>query len=202
MLIKSAVNGGIRSGLNLALLHLIHKGRIKIWISGYLLPVHRLLPPVLAPAPMRENHQGSPWELFTKIRAIGIHYENTLLRATQQVNTQRGILFSGTVLATAAGWLSGRGETLSYNALSQCVAELCRDLCRRDFAALAERPAQTHGEEIVCRIRHYRRARRGRARFPTSLPDWLTRAASGAGQQAGGGEALIQYVAHLNGPLR
>ena len=95
-----------------------------------------------------ENHQGSPWELFTKIRAIGIHYENTLLRATQQVNTQRGILFSGTVLATAAGWLSGRGETLSYNALSQCVAELCRDLCRRDFAALAERPAQTHGEKL------------------------------------------------------
>ncbi|MFM2907600.1 triphosphoribosyl-dephospho-CoA synthase [Klebsiella pneumoniae subsp. ozaenae] len=77
-----------------------------------------------------------------------IHYENTLLRATQQVNTQRGILFSGTVLATAAGWLSGRGETLSYNALSQCVAELCRDLCRRDFAALAERPAQTHGEKL------------------------------------------------------
>jgi hypothetical protein len=32
-------------------------------------------------------------ELFTTIRAIGIHYENTLLRATQQVNTQRGILF-------------------------------------------------------------------------------------------------------------
>lgn len=95
-----------------------------------------------------ENHQGSPWELFTKIRAIGIHYENTLLRATQQVNTQRGILFSGTVLATAAGWLSGRGETLSYNALSQCVAELCRDLCSRDFAALAERPAQTHGEKL------------------------------------------------------
>ncbi|MFO5855164.1 triphosphoribosyl-dephospho-CoA synthase, partial [Klebsiella pneumoniae] len=56
-----------------------------------------------------ENHQGSPWELFTKIRAIGIHYENTLLRATQQVNTQRGILFSGTVLATAAGCVSGRG---------------------------------------------------------------------------------------------
>ena len=36
----------------------------------------------------------------------------------------------------------------SYNALSQCVAELCRDLCRRDFAALAERPAQTHGEKL------------------------------------------------------
>ena len=39
-------------------------------------------------------------------------------------------------------------RTLSYHALSQCVAELCRDLCRRDFAALAERPAQTHGEKL------------------------------------------------------
>lgn len=95
-----------------------------------------------------ENHQGSLAELFTAIRAIGIQYENTLLRATQQVNTQRGILFSGAVLATAAGWLSGRGETLSYRALSHCVAELCRDLCRRDYAALAVRPARTHGEKL------------------------------------------------------
>jgi len=42
----------------------------------------------------------------------------------------------------------GAEKPYSYNALSQCVAELCRDLCRRDFAALAERPAQTHGEKL------------------------------------------------------
>ncbi|MCL7679111.1 triphosphoribosyl-dephospho-CoA synthase [Klebsiella pneumoniae] len=29
-----------------------------------------------------ENHQGSPWELFTKMRAIGIHDANALLEAT------------------------------------------------------------------------------------------------------------------------
>ncbi|MCP6064145.1 hypothetical protein NL348_17815, partial [Klebsiella pneumoniae] len=35
-----------------------------------------------------------------------------------------------------------------------------------------------------------------------SLPDWLTRAASGAGQRAGLAGSAYSYVAHLNGPLR
>ena len=117
-----------------------------IWL--FITSTSAIAPCFSACAHAGENHQGSPGELFTTIRAIGIQYENTLLRATQQVNTQRGILFSGAVLATAAGWLSGRGKTLSYHALSQCVAELCRDLCRRDFSVLTERPAQTHGEKL------------------------------------------------------
>jgi triphosphoribosyl-dephospho-CoA synthase len=41
------------------------------------------------PGKIIRAHQGTLY----KIRAIGIQYENTLLRATQQVNTQRGILF-------------------------------------------------------------------------------------------------------------
>ncbi len=80
-----------------------------------------------------------PLAFIMKIRCCGQH---------SRLIPSAAFFFSGTVLATAAGWLSGRGETLSYNALSQCVAELCRDLCRRDFAALAERPAQTHGEKL------------------------------------------------------
>ena len=193
---------GYPPGLNLALLHLIHKGAHKdmdIWL--FITSSSAIAPCFSACAHAGENHQGSPWELFTKIRAIGIHYENTLLRATQQVNTQRGILFSGTVLATAAGWLSGRGETLSYNALASA------SLNSAAISAVGILPPWPNARRkptvrSICRIRHYRRARRGRARFPTSLPDWLTRAASGAGQRAGLAGSAYSYVAHLNGPLR
>lgn len=85
-----------------------------IWL---LITSSSAIAPVLAPAPMQGNHQGSPWELFTKIRAIGIHYENTLLRATQQVNTQRGILFPARFWRQRQDGFPG-AEKPSYNALA------------------------------------------------------------------------------------
>ncbi|EAO2684227.1 triphosphoribosyl-dephospho-CoA synthase CitG [Salmonella enterica] len=99
-------------------------------------------------AQLGENHQGTPQKLFHAIRTTGVRYEQRLLQSTRQVNTQRGILFAGSILAAAAGWLSGHQETLSYTTLSQSVMAICRDLCRHDFAALTQRPPQTHGEKL------------------------------------------------------
>lgn len=99
-------------------------------------------------AQLGENHQGTPQKLFHAIRTTGVRYEQRLLQSTRQVNTQRGILFAGSLLAAAAGWLSGRQETLSYPALSRSVMALCHGLCRNDFAALAHRPPQTNGEKL------------------------------------------------------
>lgn len=99
-------------------------------------------------ARLGEKHQGSPQSLLLGLRNIGVGYEQRLLQSTHQVNTQRGILFAGSLLAAAAGRLCGHGETLSYAALSQSVKLICRDLCRNDFAALDQRPPQTHGEKL------------------------------------------------------
>lgn len=99
-------------------------------------------------AQLGENHQGTPQTLFHAVRTTGVRYEQRLLQSTHQVNTQRGILFAGSLLAAAAGWLSGRQETLSYPALSRSVMAICHDLCRNDFAALAHRPPQTNGEKL------------------------------------------------------
>lgn len=95
-----------------------------------------------------ENHIGELTELFPVIRKIGIQYENKLLNATQQINTQRGILFSSALLAAVAGWLSAQNQPLTYCALSQNISTLCQNLCRNDFAQLNQRAAKTQGEKL------------------------------------------------------
>ena len=117
-----------------------------IWL--FITSTSAIAPCFQACAQAGEYHQGSLADLFPKVRLIGIQYEATLLQSTRQVNTQRGILFAGAVLAAAAGWLKGQNQPLTRESLSQCVAGLCLDLCRNDFAALAHRSAQTHGEKL------------------------------------------------------
>ena len=117
-----------------------------IWL--FITSTSAIAPCFSACAQAGEYHQGALADLFPQIRSIGIQYESRLLQATRQVNTQRGILFAGAILAAAAGWLTGRGQKLSCESLSQCVAGICLDLCRKDYAALAQRAAQTHGEKL------------------------------------------------------
>lgn len=117
-----------------------------IWL--FITSTSAIAPCFHACAQVGEYHQGSLADLFPKVRLIGIQYESRLLQSTHQVNTQRGILFAGAILSAAAGWLLGRGKPLSSESLSQCVAGICLDLCHNDFAALAHRSAQTHGEKL------------------------------------------------------
>ena len=70
-----------------------------------------------------------------------------MLRATGGVNTHKGAVFSMAVLCGCAGWLWGQGE-VTVETVCRAAGELCRGLCRRDFAALAERPPRTKGERL------------------------------------------------------
>lgn len=84
--------------------------------------------------------------LFKKIRPIGVDYENHLLEVTKGINTQRGILFSGSVLACAAGYLHGQNQTIDCISLTHCIRQLCQGLCESDFSILKTRSARTAGE--------------------------------------------------------
>lgn len=92
------------------------------------------------------THRKPLSRLLKKIRPIGINYENRLLEVTRGINTQRGILFSGSVLACAAGYLSGLNQPINSISLAHCIRQLCQGLCESDFAVLKTRPAQTAGE--------------------------------------------------------
>ncbi|CNK04831.1 2-(5''-triphosphoribosyl)-3'-dephosphocoenzyme-A synthase [Yersinia frederiksenii] len=93
-------------------------------------------------------HQGELSNLLPVVREIGQHYEAYLLSTTHQVNTQRGVLFSGSILAATVGWMTGKAIPLSYPLISQTVAELCQGLCARDFAQVQYKNTLTHGEKL------------------------------------------------------
>lgn len=57
------------------------------------------------------EHRGDEFSLLLKVRAIGRVAEAELLRVTKGINTQRGILFCGGILAGACGYLARRERT-------------------------------------------------------------------------------------------
>ena len=94
------------------------------------------------------QHHGPLTVLLARIRPIGQRYEQHLLATTQGVNTQRGILFSASVLCAAAGYLAANQRIISDTTLSETCAAICAGLCQRDFAALQQRPPLTAGESL------------------------------------------------------
>ena len=85
------------------------------------------------------KHNGNYQELFGKVRRYGVSAEQELLRVTKGVNTQRGILFAGGLLAAAAGAAMNKG--LDSKALCSIVAEMTQGLTENELAGLqADRP--------------------------------------------------------------
>lgn len=92
------------------------------------------------------NHTGDYRELFAKVRQYGVSAEQELLRVTKGVNTQRGILFAGGLMAAAAGVALNKG--LDSGALCSIVAEMTQGLVAKELAGLqADRPL-TAGEKL------------------------------------------------------
>lgn len=92
------------------------------------------------------NHSDGPRELFEKVRQYGIGAEQELLQMTKGVNTQRGILFAGGLLAAAAGYAlkAGRGS----EALCGIVADMTQGLVDRELAGLQTDRPLTAGERL------------------------------------------------------
>ena len=91
------------------------------------------------------KHNGNYQELFGKVRRYGVSAEQELL-VTKGVNTQRGILFAGGLLAAAAGAAMNKG--LDSKALCSIVAEMTQGLTENELAGLqADRPL-TAGERL------------------------------------------------------
>lgn len=93
------------------------------------------------------QHQGTTAELFTKVRLRGIHYEKKLLYATQGINTQRGILFVGGILATACGYLSQQQDFYSEEIFT-IIKTLTKNLVEKELEELPKKNTLTIGEQL------------------------------------------------------
>lgn len=96
------------------------------------------------------QHDGEPTTLLAALRAEGRAAETALLAATKGVNTQRGILFAGGILAAAGGYLT-RYDRAETDDLFRVVAQMTSGLVKTELEQLAGKRARTAGEILYQR---------------------------------------------------
>jgi len=89
----------------------------------------------------------SPNELFRELRRVGREAEESLMRATGGVNTQRGQLFLLGLAAGMTGMCVARGVRVPSREFYSTVREACAGLCDRELAGLRSDEARTKGEQ-------------------------------------------------------
>lgn len=90
------------------------------------------------------NFRGMPQELLASCRYQGQMAEDAMFRATNGVNTHKGLIFSLGVLCAALGYLHGNGLREDEDALLTACSEMVSPARGELEGALKERP--THGE--------------------------------------------------------
>lgn len=91
------------------------------------------------------DHRGDELSLLLKVRAIGRRAEADLFRVTKGVNTQRGILFGGGILAGACGCLARR-EKAEFADIYDAVKKMTRGLVANELERLPAKKECTAGE--------------------------------------------------------
>lgn len=100
------------------------------------------------------SHNGNPFNLFEKVRAMGQHAEAAMLRQTKGINTHKGANFSFALLLSAAGKIMhdkklkipfSKQDTLD---VFNYVKQMTEGLLSKDFADLAQKEHLSYGEKL------------------------------------------------------
>lgn len=90
--------------------------------------------------------------LFDELRTIGLDAERAMLSSTDGVNTHRGAVFLGLLVAGAAGQLLATGRGADRAAICDLVADLARLRCANELDAIrhgSQRITSTTGTRAV-----------------------------------------------------
>ena len=97
--------------------------------------------------------KGWDWEgngegLFAALRPMGAAAEKAMFRATGNVNTHKGIIFSLGLVTSFTLWLLARTGTVDSEKTLATIAEAVTPLLERDFAKIDPYHPHTHGEVL------------------------------------------------------
>lgn len=97
---------------------------------------------------LRGNVDGP--ELLNKIQPAGVECEADMLKATNGVNTHKGIIFSMGILCAATGTLYRREslEPIVAEKICDKAAEMCSGIVDRDFNKVKSKTNPSHGERL------------------------------------------------------
>jgi triphosphoribosyl-dephospho-CoA synthase CitG len=83
---------------------------------------------------------------FDELRCIGLECEKAMFKATNGVNTHKGMIFSLAVICGAIG------RTKNFENLQNEIKYLCKDLIKNDLKKSLH--VETHGEEFYVKTKH------------------------------------------------
>ena len=80
------------------------------------------------------DHRGDLKDLLPKLRSIGLSAEETMYLSTNNVNTQKGLIFSGMLISGAASYITSR-ETgnLKTNRILSVIQEMTQGLVEKEL---------------------------------------------------------------------
>lgn len=95
------------------------------------------------------GHEDGP-ALLNKIRPLGMACEHDMMRATNEVNTHKGIIFSMGIACAAVGALYRQGYKESIKAEEICnwAAAMCSGLVEKELGRIGSKSSLTHGERL------------------------------------------------------
>jgi triphosphoribosyl-dephospho-CoA synthase CitG len=86
--------------------------------------------------------------LFEVIRLIGVEAEEAMFRATGDVNTHRGAIFTMGLLSAAAGQCRRRTGCFSTDKILDLSRSMAAETLTKELQAIRNRPPRTHGERL------------------------------------------------------
>jgi triphosphoribosyl-dephospho-CoA synthase len=140
------------------------------------------------------GERGAP---FSRLRDLGLQAEQTMLRATNGINTHRGAIFSLGLLAAGAGWNQAHGLPIEGSSLVQTVVRLWGP----DLETYQPAFPASHGSLVVARYGARGARSEAAAGFPTlievALPALRGAESRGADPGAAGIQGLFAVMAVL-----
>jgi holo-ACP synthase/triphosphoribosyl-dephospho-CoA synthase len=90
--------------------------------------------------------EGTGEELFTALRPLGAAAEKAMFRATDNVNTHKGIIFSMGLVASFTLWHLAKDGFVDSEAILKDIGESVSPVLAKDFAKIDPYHPHTHGE--------------------------------------------------------
>lgn len=142
--------------------------------------------------------------LFQKLRTFGLQAEKDMEKATNGVNTHKGMIFSGGILCGIAGYTkSNYMADFSSETFPQLVSRLCQSMLSQlllDYRQVHEKKDLSHGETLY--LKYNITGIRGEAAsgFPHvlqhGLPLFRSALSAGYDTNQAGLLTLLYYIAH------
>ncbi|WP_207696806.1 triphosphoribosyl-dephospho-CoA synthase CitG [Enterococcus sp. DIV0212c] len=100
------------------------------------------------------THDGSPFDLFKKVRLLGQQAETAMLNKTNGINTHKGANFSFALLLSATGKIIQEKKIVipfskqDTSEVFDYVKQMTNGLLAKDFADLSQKPQLSYGEQL------------------------------------------------------